>query len=121
NHDFDNGIDGLVRQLPHAKFPFISSNYDVNDTPLADHVLPHQGFERDGIRIGVFGLGIELEGLVHPRLYGQVKYSDPLSRSIEMGRMLKEESGCHLVVCLSHLGYSYDSNKISDVALAEQG
>ena len=28
NHDFDNGIDGLFAQLPHAKFEFVSSNYE---------------------------------------------------------------------------------------------
>ena len=28
NDDFDNGIDGLYAQRPHAEFQFISSNYD---------------------------------------------------------------------------------------------
>jgi 5'-nucleotidase len=28
NHDFDNGISGLYAQMPHAKFEFLSANYD---------------------------------------------------------------------------------------------
>ena len=32
NHDFDNGIEGLVNQLPHANFPLIVSNYDFSNT-----------------------------------------------------------------------------------------
>lgn len=28
NHDFDNGLDGLQAQMPHASFEFINSNYD---------------------------------------------------------------------------------------------
>lgn len=121
NHDFDNGIDGLVRQLPHASFPFISTNYDVSDTELADHVQPYKVFVKDGVRIGVFGLGIELEGLVHPRLYGQVRYNDPMSTYVHTATLLRHEMGCHLVVCLSHLGFKYDGDKISDQVLAQSG
>ena len=39
NHDFDNGIDGLYKQLPHAKFDFLSANYDFTNTVL-DIVKP---------------------------------------------------------------------------------
>jgi 5'-nucleotidase len=28
NHDFDNGVEGLYAQMPHAKFEFLSANYD---------------------------------------------------------------------------------------------
>lgn len=121
NHDFDNGIDGLVRQLPHASFPFISTNYDVSNTELVDHVLPYKVFVKDGVRIGVFGLGIELEGLVHPRLYGQVRYNDPMSTYVHTATLLRHEMGCHLVVCLSHLGFKYDTDKICDQVLARSG
>ena len=37
NHDFDNGIDGLYKQLPHAKFDFLSANYDFTNTILDTH------------------------------------------------------------------------------------
>ncbi len=121
NHDFDNGIDGLVKQLPHADFPFISSNYDVRGTALEGRVEPYRVFDRNGIRIGVFGLGIELEGLVHPKLYGEVRYADPLKTARDMGTLLKKEMGCHIVICLSHLGFKYDSNKVSDMVLAKDG
>lgn len=121
NHDFDNGVDGLVRQLPHASFPFISSNYDVTDSTLSGHVLPYKVFDRDGIRIGVFGLGVELNGLVHPRLTSNVRYLDPLVKADEIGRLLRSEMKCDIVICLSHLGFRYDSPKVSDMLLAERG
>lgn len=119
NHDFDNGIDGLYSQLPHAKFPFISSNYDFTNTVMEEYVLPHQVFVRDGVKIGVFGLGVELDGLVNPHLYKETKYLDPMEIAADMSRVLKKEKNCDLVICLSHLGYSYDSNKVSDVKIAE--
>jgi len=40
NHDFDNGLEGLVEMLPHASFPFVSANYDVSGSLLEGHVEP---------------------------------------------------------------------------------
>lgn len=120
NHDFDGGADGLAKQLVHATFPLINSNYILENTPLAGKVIPHQIYERGPLKIGVFGLGIELEGLVPKTLYGEARYTDPLPKANEMARFLKREEGCDLVICLSHLGYSYKENKVSDQTLADQ-
>ncbi len=121
NHDFDNGIDGLYAQLPHAKFNFLSANYDFSNTVINTHVKPYKVFNIDTIKIGVFGLGIELEGLVDPRLYKETKYLDPVEITQDITRALKNDEQCDLIICLSHLGYSYksESNKISDLRLAE--
>lgn len=118
NHDFDNGIDGLLAQLPHANFPFVSSNYDFSNTVLEGQVKPYQVFERDGIRIGVFGLGIQLQGLVSQSLYKETRYLDPVEITQDLVSRLKDEEKCELVVCLSHLGYHYQHEKISDLELA---
>ncbi len=121
NHDFDNSIDGLYKQLPHAKFSFLSANYDFKNTVLDTHVKPYEVFVRDGIKIGVFGLGIELIGLVDPKMFKETKYLDPVEIAQDMSRVLKEEEQCDLVICLSHLGYYYkrNPNKISDLNLAK--
>jgi len=120
NHDFDNGIDGLFAQLPHAQFDFLSANYDFKNTVLNSHVKPYKIFVKDGIKIGVFGLGIELEGLVDPKMYKETLYLDPLEIAQDMSRILKENEHCDLVICLSHLGYNYKTEKISDLALASK-
>ncbi|MCK0180034.1 metallophosphoesterase [Flavobacteriaceae bacterium S0862] len=120
NHDFDNGIDGLYAQLPHAKFDFISANYDFSNTNLNTHVKPYKTFVKDGIKIGIFGLGIELDGLVTKDLYKETVYLNPTEIAQDMSRILKEEEHCDLVICLSHLGYNYRNNpdKPSDLTLA---
>ncbi|MAD49751.1 MAG: metallophosphatase [Flavobacteriales bacterium] len=120
NHDFDNGIDGLANQMHHANFPFISSNYDFSNTILQDKVIPHKVFNKSGIKVGVFGIGIELKGLVDPNLYGNTNYLDPVSTANEKARYLKNTLNCDLVICLSHLGFKYKSNKMSDMKLAVQ-
>lgn len=120
NHDFDNGINGLFAQLPHAKFQFISANYDFSNTIMDSHTKPYQVFTKNGIKIGVFGLGIELKGLVAPDMFKETKYLDPVEISQDMTRILKTEEKCDLVICLSHLGYNYrNSDKISDLNLAK--
>ncbi len=120
NHDFDNGIDGLYTQLPHANFNFVSANYDFKNTILDTHVKPYKVYKKGGIRIGVFGLGIELQGLVDNRLYKETVYLDPVEISQDMSRILRIEEKCDLVICLSHLGYYYKnySKKASDLNLA---
>lgn len=118
NHDFDNGIDGLSAQLPHADFDFISSNYDFTNTILDGHTHPYKIFTRDNIKIGIFGLGIQLSGLVNAHLYKETQYLDPIEIATDMARILKDEKQCDLVICLSHLGYDYKSDKISDLKVA---
>jgi 5'-nucleotidase len=121
NHDFDSGIDGLYAQLPNAKFDFVSANYDFSNTVMNTHVEPYKIFVKDGIKIGVFGLGIELDGLVTKKMYKETKYLEPIEITQDMSRILKEEKSCDLVICLSHLGYNYRNspNKASDLKLAK--
>lgn len=121
NHDFDNGIDGLYKQLPNASFDFVSANYNFKNTILDTHVNPYKVFIKDGIKIGVFGLGIELTGLVDNRLYKETKYLNPIEIAQDTSRVLKEDEQCDLVICLSHLGYHYkDENQIGDLQLASK-
>lgn len=121
NHDFDNGIEGLLAQLPYATFQMISANYDFQNTVLNGFVEPYKIFNLDGVRVGVFGLGIKLDGLVTPDLYKETKYLDPLEIGLDMARILKGEEQCDLVVALSHLGYEYNNpERASDVKLARE-
>lgn len=121
NHDFDNSIEGLYKQLPNANFDFVAANYNFKNTVLDTHVKPYKIILKDGVKIGIFGLGIQLEGLVDPKMYKETEYLDPLEIAQDMSRILKEDEQCDLVICLSHLGYFYKRNptKISDLNLAK--
>ncbi|WP_353126433.1 bifunctional metallophosphatase/5'-nucleotidase [Parapedobacter pyrenivorans] len=119
NHEFDNGLEGLAKMLPYAKFPFLTANYDFNDTMLKGKTREYSIFKKQGLRIGVFGLGIELDGMVDPTLCRGVRYLDPIATANALAERLKQDYRCSLVVCLSHLGYKYQGNKVSDVVLAK--
>ncbi|WP_412561159.1 bifunctional metallophosphatase/5'-nucleotidase [Winogradskyella sp. MIT101101] len=120
NHDFDNGVDGLYAQLPHAKFEFVSANYDFSNTVMDTHVKPYKILVKDGIKIGVFGLGVQLEGLVDKNMYKETVYHNPIEVAQDMSRILREEQKCNLVICLSHIGYHYRNRpeRVSDLNLA---
>ena len=120
NHDFDNGIEGLLKQLPNAEFSFLNSNYNFKNTALNGKIKKYQVFKKEGIKIGVFGLGIELDGLVSKKNYKETEYLNPVEIAQETVKTLKENEKCDLVICLSHLGYHYDSDKIDDSKLASQ-
>ena len=121
NHDFDNGIEGLYKQLPHANFDFVSANYDFSNTIMDTHVKPYKLFNKGGVKIGVFGLGIELLGLVNKEAFKETTYLDPIEIAQDMSRVLKDDEKCDLVICISHLGYAYknEPTKISDLKLAK--
>jgi 5'-nucleotidase len=121
NHDFDNGIDGFYSQLPHAKFDFVSANYDFKNTVLDTIVKPYKVFKKDEIKIGIFGLGVELNGLVDKKLYKETVYNNPIEVAQDITRILKTEEKCDLVICLSHLGFQYknEPEKVCDITLAQ--
>lgn len=122
NHDFDNGVEGLFAQLPHAKFDFVSANYDFKNTVLDTHVKPYKTFKKGGIKIGVFGLGVELKGLVDPKLSQETVYNDPIEVATDIAKKLKNEEKCDLIICLSHIGYEYknEPEKVCDLILARK-
>jgi len=120
NHDFDGGLDNLAIQLQHATFPIVISNYDFTGTPMEGKTKPYQVFNKGFLRVGVFGIGIELKGLVPENLYGKTIYQDPVIRANEVADVLKNQQGCDMIICLSHLGYQYTHDKISDEVLAQR-
>jgi 5'-nucleotidase len=120
NHDFDNGIEGFVKQMPHANFPFLCANYDFNNTALYNKTMPYKIFKKGNLKVGVVGVGIELEGLVEKEKYAESIYLDPIIQANKYAAILKNDEKCDLVICLSHLGYKYKERKVSDQILAKE-
>ena len=115
NHEFDFGLDNMVRLFKMATFPIVCSNYDFADTELAKIVKPYIVLKRKGVKIGVFALSPELEGLVSAKNFGPLKFLNPSETAQKMVDILKNEKKCDLVICLSHLGWEisdFPCNKV---------
>ncbi|WP_300673751.1 metallophosphatase [Soonwooa sp.] len=120
NHDFDNGLEGFLKVLPNAKFPFICSNYNFKNTILDGKTESYKIFDKNGIKVGIFGLGVELKGLVGKANYKETEYLNPIEIAQQYSQFLRNEKKCDLVICLSHLGYDYEKEpeRMSDKILA---
>ncbi|WP_422355847.1 bifunctional metallophosphatase/5'-nucleotidase [Roseivirga pacifica] len=120
NHEFDNGLDGLEYAMQFAEFPYLNANYNFSGNNISGKVQPYKTFIKDGLKVGVFGLGIELQGLVNSKMYGNTIYQDPIAVAKEMVQELKTQR-CDLIICLSHLGFDYGDNPApSDKILAQE-
>jgi 5'-nucleotidase len=121
NHDFDGGLDLYVKQIKEfAKFPVLVANYDFTNTAMQGLAQPFKIFKVQGVKIGVFGLGINPQGLIPEKLFGGAKYLDPIKTANETAAFLRNEKKCSLVVCLSHLGYKMSDGEVSDLVMAPQ-
>lgn len=109
NHEFDFGLDNMARLFRMANFPIVCSNYDFTGTVLEGLVKPYTIIKRNGVKIGVFALDPEMEGLVSAQNYGGVKYLDPATCANKMVELLKKQKKCDLVICISHLGWDETS------------
>ncbi len=120
NHDFDIGLEGFLNAKQFADFPFLCANYDFSETILAGQTKVYHIFHKAGIKIGVFGIGVALKGLVSAQQYGNTRYLDPIDTANSTAEILKKK-GCDLVICLSHLGFEYENKSThSDRKLAAE-
>lgn len=103
NHDFDGGADGLAQAAKAARFDILTS-YGAKGSALENVVKPHIIRKLGGVTVGIFGLGVVLEGLVNPKHCRNVTYVDPVEHARAQAELLRSQ-GCDLVVALSHLGH----------------
>ncbi len=104
NHEFDYGLPNLARVLGGLNFPIVCANYRFHQYGLDKIVKPYVIIKRQGLKIGVFGVAPQLDGLVAKANYEQTEYLDPIATAQATADLLRKKH-CDLVVCLSHLGW----------------
>lgn len=120
NHEFDHGLQALADAAGNASFPMLAANYSVKETPLNNLVQRFIVKEIAGIKVGIFGLGIELPGVVDPKLYGAIRSRNPEVWANGMVTSLRRYHNCDLIICLSHIGYQYADDRIDDCTIARK-
>ncbi len=106
NHEFDFGLDNMARIFRQATFPIVCANYDFTGTVVEGLVKPYVVLVRNGVRIGVFGICPQMDGLVDASKCIGVKYIDPVTAAQQTIATLKGKEKCDVVICLSHLGWN---------------
>ncbi|MGL5979876.1 MAG: bifunctional metallophosphatase/5'-nucleotidase [Phocaeicola sp.] len=105
NHEFDFGLENMARIFRMANFPILCANYHFEGTVVEGLVKPYTTLMREGLKIGVFGLGTPLEGMVQEKLCEGVRFESPVEAAQRVADYLKKNEKCDLVICISHLGW----------------
>lgn len=120
NHEFDYGLENMARVLGKLNYPVVCANYKFSQYGLDKIVKPYVILKRKGLKIGVFGLGTELDGMVDRKNYEKTVYLDPVKTAQEMADLLRSKK-CDLVVCLSHLGWEEEGMSDQKVLSSTRG
>lgn len=119
NHDFDLGVQGFVDMQPHATWEWVSANYDVAGSGMEPYVKPFTIREVAGVKVGIFGVGVDFDRLVLASLHEGVTYNDPILAARQTATHLRNV-GCDVVICLSHLGHRSRGDRPSDTAVGQE-
>lgn len=121
NHEFDYGVDTLAAVLQNASFAVVCANYNVEGSALADIVRPYVILHRLGLKIGIFGLGVNPDGLISQKNFAPIQYMDPIPVAQEVATLLKDKHHCDLVICISHIGTQTKTSlqEVTDTQLAQ--
>ena len=114
NHEFDFGLDNLARLIRMAEFPFVCCNYDFTGTPCEGLVKPYIIKERSGVRVGIFGVCPQPEGLITGKNFEGMRYIRPAQAAQPIIDKLRGEEQCDIVICLSHLGWGDNADMDPD-------
>ncbi len=120
NHEFDNGIDTLSTILKNARFPVVSSNYDLSKTPLSKLVKPYIILHKDGLKIGIMALDVNPKSLIIESNYKGLTYKDPVEVANDISALLKRREKCDVIICLSHLGGDSAKTDVNDYEIAHK-
>lgn len=102
----------LAQKLKDATFPVLSANLVARGGELPKVVRPYALLERGGLRLGVFGLTLQI---TKPHsLWAKVTdfvFEDPLVTARRVAGELRPQA--ELVICLSHCGLGVDRNLVT--------
>lgn len=117
NHEFDFGIDNLLKVVKQTKFPWLMSNVIDKETnqPLGDGQLFHI-IERNQVRIGLIGI-VEEEWLCALATMSRddLIFLDYVDESRKLARLLKSEHRCDIVIALTHMRWKNDTELAKQV------
>lgn len=105
NHEFDNGMDELARNISRDSATWLTTNYDLRDSALAGKFAPYIIKEYDGKRIGIIGINLEPKGMISEGNYDGVVYLDAYKAANSTAWSLKHNEGADMVIAVTHIGY----------------
>ena len=108
NHEFDNGLVALDSILAKLNYPIVCANYDFSktNTKLSKRVKPYVIIKKNGLKIGIIGLGVDPVGMIAKDKYEGMAYTSPMEVANKYAKKLRKQ--CDVVMLLTHIGINND-------------
>ncbi len=125
NHDFDDGIDGLVPFAETINFELLASNLEEtgDEQELTPHFKKSMVVERSGQKVGIIGyITRSTETISSPG--PTLEFHDEIASVAAEAKRLKDEEGVHVLIAVGHAGYDLDmamARQIPDIDLVIGG
>lgn len=117
NHDFDNGMEALKKNVTSTSRPaWLSTNYRFDDPELAEVFSPYRIYEFGGKKIAVIGINLNPKGMISEGNYDGVTYLDGMEAANSTAWVLKNLMGADAVVAVTHIGYDEVPPSDRDIA-----
>ncbi|HOV46336.1 MAG TPA: 5'-nucleotidase C-terminal domain-containing protein [Exilispira sp.] len=105
NHEFDNPLTVLQKQMKDATFPFLCANIKNKDGSYL--AKPYIIKEINGVKVAIFGLTTSETKIVgNPKIVGDLIIEDEVEVAKKLVPELRKKAD--IVICLGHLGI-YDT------------
>lgn len=106
NHEFDNGLAPLTKEISKSRAQWLTTNYDLNNTPLDSLFEPYSIKNFNGRRIGFIAINLNPEGMISAANAIGVKYLDGIKAANSMAWYLKNIEKTDMVIAITHIGYN---------------
>lgn len=115
NHDFNYGYERVLELEKSAKVKMLNAN--IVDESGANIFTPYEIVEKDGIKIGIFGLATpETAYKTSPKNVEGLTFKDPIEVSKDMVEQLKDKTD--IIIALAHIGLD-ESSVVTSKKIAE--
>lgn len=122
NHEFDNPLDVLDKQIAWSNFPLLSANIFQKST--GEHAYtPYHIFKRGELKIAVIGLTtVDTAKIANPEYIGGFEFREPVRAAKPLLEKLETKYQPDITIAVTHMGHYVDAkhgiNAPGDVTLA---
>lgn len=122
NHEFDNPLDVLDKQIAWANFPLLSANI-MHKTDGSHAYQPYTILTKGDLNIGIVGLTTtDTAKIANPAYIGHLNFVEPAQVTEKVTAQIRQEKPIDVMIAVTHMGHYHDAhhgiNAPGDVTLA---
>ncbi|MBQ4860187.1 bifunctional UDP-sugar hydrolase/5'-nucleotidase [Pseudoalteromonas sp. MMG013] len=122
NHEFDNPLSILDKQIAWSNFPLLSANI-LNKDDHSHAYQPYTIINKGGLTIGIVGLTtVDTAKIANPTYIGELDFVEPSAITKQVVDEIRAKQNIDVMIAVTHMGHYHDGkygiNAPGDVTLA---